>query len=95
MNSLVWLVNTIIHYLTIALFIYIIIDLLVKFDAINTYNRLVLSVINFLSRIFEPILKIIRIVIPRVGGIDISAIILVLLLQFAAHLVQEFSYGLY
>ncbi|WP_025300884.1 YggT family protein [Candidatus Endolissoclinum faulkneri] len=95
MNSLAWLFDTILHYLRIALFAYIMMDLLVKFDAINTYNRLVLAVINFLSRIFEPMLKIIRLVLPKVGGIDISAIILILLLEFISHLVQEYAYGPY
>jgi YggT family protein len=94
MNSVLWLISAVVHYLTIALFVYIVIDLLVKFGVLNAYNQVVQVVMNFLSRVFEPMLRPIRSILPDLGGIDISPVILVLLLQFAVRLLNEVARGL-
>ncbi|SDG22508.1 MULTISPECIES: YggT family protein [Thalassobaculum] len=94
MNSIIWLIGAVVHYLTIALFVYIVIDLLVKFGVLNAYNQVVQVVMNFLSRVFEPMLRPIRSILPDLGGIDISPVILVLLLQFAVRLLNEVARGL-
>lgn len=94
MNSVIWLIGAVVHYLTIGLVVYIVIDLLVKFGVLNAYNRVVQVVMNFLSRIFEPMLRPIRNLLPDLGGIDISPVILVLGLQFFVRLLNEVARGL-
>ena len=94
MDSIIWLISTVVHYFTIALFVYIVIDLLVKFGVVNPYNRVIQVVMDFLSRLIEPLLRPIRSVMPDLGGIDISPVILVIALQFGVRLLSELSRGL-
>jgi len=93
MNAVIELIAQVVHLLTIGLFVYIVIDLLVKFGVVNPYNQVVQIVMNFLSRLFEPMLRPIRNLLPDLGGIDISPVVLVLALQFVVRLLTEIAYG--
>jgi len=53
-----------------------------EIDVINHRNRFVSQVADFLDRITAPILEPFRRIIPPLGGIDISPIVVLLLLQF-------------
>jgi len=55
---------------------------LIAFNVINTQNRFVYSVVDLLYRITEPALRPIRSLLPNLGGIDISPVILILILLF-------------
>ena len=55
---------------------------LIAFNVVNTQNRFVYSVADMLYRVTEPALRPIRSVLPNLGGIDISPVILILLLLF-------------
>jgi len=55
---------------------------LVAFNVINARNQFVAMVGDFLYRITEPVLRPIRNMLPAMGGIDISPIILILIIIF-------------
>ena len=55
---------------------------LIAFNVVNTQNRFVYSVADMLYRLTEPALRPIRRVLPNLGGIDISPVILILFLLF-------------
>lgn len=55
---------------------------LVAFNVVNTSNRFVYTVGDFLHRITEPALGRIRRFLPNLGGIDISPVILILAIYF-------------
>ena len=65
---------------------------LVGFNIINVRNRLVYIIVDSLQRITEPLLLPIRRLLPNLGGIDLSPIILILLLIFFRNLVFEYFY---
>ncbi|NQW10482.1 MAG: YggT family protein [Alphaproteobacteria bacterium] len=94
MNAILWLISEVVHVFTILLFVYIVLGLLVQFGVVNPYNQVVRVVMDFLSRITEPLLRPIRNILPNLGGIDISPIVLVLLLQFGVRLLDEIASGL-
>ena len=56
---------------------------LVAFNVVNTANRFVYTLGDFLNRITEPALRPIRNILPNLGGVDISPLVLILLLYFA------------
>ena len=60
---------------------------LIAFNVVNTQNRFVYSVANMLYRVTEPALRPIRSVLPNLGGIDISPVILILILMFITNVV--------
>ena len=55
---------------------------LIAFNVVNTSNRFVYSVADMLYRVTEPALRPIRSILPNLGGIDISPVILILFLLF-------------
>jgi YggT family protein len=55
---------------------------LIAFNVVNTRNQFVSMIGEFLYRITEPALRPIRNVMPNLGGIDISPIILILIIIF-------------
>ncbi len=63
---------------------------LVAFKVVNTSNRVVYMIGDFLYRITEPALGPIKRRVPNLGGIDISPIILILAIWFAQSLMREY-----
>ncbi|MDQ0560808.1 YggT family protein [Rhizobium mesoamericanum] len=59
---------------------------LYAFNVINSSNQFVNSVGMFLYNVTEPLLRPIRRVLPNLGGIDISPIILLLIIFFVRSL---------
>ena len=55
---------------------------LVAFNVVNTRNQVVYQIGNALYRLTEPALRPIRRIIPNLGGIDISPVILLLIIYF-------------
>ena len=53
---------------------------LIAFNVVNTRNQFVAAVAEFLYRITEPALAPIRRLMPNLGGLDISPIILILII---------------
>ena len=78
--------------LVIDLYIWVVIasailSWLIAFNVINTSNQFVRSVAEMLYRVTEPALRPIRSVIPNLGGIDISPVILILFLMFITNVI--------
>ena len=60
---------------------------LIAFNVVNTRNQFVAAVAEFLYRITEPVLAPIRRLMPNLGGLDISPIILILIIILIQKLV--------
>ena len=94
MRSLLWLFDTVITLYVYCLIASAVLSWLVAFNVVNVRNPIVANIGEFLYRITEPALRPIRRVLPNLGGIDVSPIILVLLLFFVRMLVFEAFSGL-
>ncbi|MFC4272349.1 YggT family protein [Sneathiella chungangensis] len=91
MTSLLLLISAIINIFIWLLIANAILSWLVAFNVVNTSNQFVSTVGNFLYRITEPPLRPIRKVIPTMGGLDVSPVILILLLIFLRNLLFEYA----
>ncbi|MEQ8345628.1 MAG: YggT family protein [Sneathiellaceae bacterium] len=89
MYSLLSLISTIIQIYIWLLIASAILSWLVAFNVINTSNRVIYMIGDFLYRITEPVLRPIRSVLPNLGGLDISPVVLILLLYFLQNLLWE------
>ncbi len=54
---------------------------LIAFNVVNTSNRAVYTISNSLERIFAPMLRPIRRLLPDMGGVDLSPMALILLIM--------------
>jgi YggT family protein len=73
--------------LAILLYIYLIVAAaimtwLIAFNVVNVRNQFVAMVWDFLFRVTEPALRPIRNLLPNLGGIDLSPVILIFILIF-------------
>ena len=82
MYAVFWLIDTVIGFYIALVIAQIVLSWLVSFNVVNTRNRFVYIVGNFLYRVTEPALRPIRRLLPNFGGIDLSAVVLLLGLYF-------------
>ena len=82
MNPFLWLIDTIITIYIWILIASAVLSWLVAFNVVNTRNPIVANLGEFLYRITEPALRPIRNMLPNLGGIDVSPIILIIGLLF-------------
>lgn len=87
--AIVWLVDKVIGLMVFFIIASAILSWLFAFDVINHRNRFVSQVAGFLDAVTRPLLEPFRRIIPPLGGIDISPIVVLLLLQFANVLFQR------
>jgi YggT family protein len=89
MNPVHWLIDTILELYIWVVIASVILSWLVAFNVINTHNSFVRQIGEFLHRATEPALRPIRSVLPNLGGIDISPVVLILLLVFLRRLIWQ------
>jgi YggT family protein len=90
MYAFVHLVSTVISIFIWLLIAQAILSWLVAFGIVNRYNRVVNTIGDFLWRVTEPLLRPIRRVLPDLGGIDVSPVVLILILWFIRDLMFEY-----
>ncbi len=84
MNTLFVVVDIIVialQWVVWALVAWAILSWLVAFNVVNLHNRFVRAVVTGLDRFFNPILRPIRRILPDMGGIDLSPMVLILLIM--------------
>ncbi len=86
-NPFLWLILQVLDLYMWAVIIGVVLSWLVAFNVVNTSNRFIFMVGDFLHRITEPALRPIRRTIPNLGGLDISPVVLIILLIFAQRFV--------
>lgn len=91
---LVPLINVIIIMLNLywwAVLIYVLLEWLEHFNVVNRYNQVVYNIHTFLFRVVEPALAQIRRVLPNIGNIDLSPIILLLSIVFIQNVIARLT----
>jgi YggT family protein len=84
-RAMIELLQFISYLLTIYVYVVIamaILSWLIAFNVVNTRNPVVHMIAELLYRLTEPALRPIRNLLPNMGGIDISPIILFLIILF-------------
>jgi YggT family protein len=65
---------------------------LIAFNVVNTRNQVVHMVGEFLYRVTEPLLRPIRSMLPHLGGIDVSPVILILIILMIENVIVRYIY---
>ena len=82
MTAIFWLIDQVIGLYVWVLIIAAVFSMLTAFNVLDSRNRLVWTVGDFLWRVTEPVLRPIRRLLPDLGGIDISPLVLILICFF-------------
>lgn len=90
MQSLAFLIDKVIDIYTWIVIAGAIMSWLVAFGVVNVRNQFIRVIVDLLFRLTEPVLRPIRRVLPNLGGVDISPVILLLGLFFIRSLLWEY-----
>jgi YggT family protein len=94
LGPLFWLITTVLELAIWLLIIGAVLSWLVAFNVINTRNRFVAMLGDFVCRVTEPMLRPIRRVLPVIGGVDLSPLVAILLLLFVQQVLLNLRYSL-
>lgn len=93
MNPFIWLLFTVIDLYFYVILATVIISWLTSFNIINYSNQYVRQINSVLHQLTEPLLAPIRRILPNLGGLDFSPIVLLLGLQFLKRAIVYYIYG--
>jgi YggT family protein len=91
MNAIIILINSIMDIYIFSLLAYVIASWLISFRIVNPWQPFVRMILQSMGRLHEPLLSRIRSVLPELGGIDLSPIIVFLAIQFLRNLMFEYA----
>ena len=80
LHFLLFILRALLNALVWAIIVSAVLSWLVAFDVINLRNRFVYNVARFLDAVSRPVLRPIQKVIPPIGGVDISPVIVFLII---------------
>ena len=70
----------------------VVVSWLTAFNVINVHNNFVRSMLRVLYALTEPVFRQVRKVIPPIGGLDLSPIIVFLVIWFLQYTIQYVSF---
>ena len=92
MNPFLWLIHTLIWLYIYILIAAAVLSWLIAFNVVNMRNDIVRSIGNILYQLTEPALRPIRGLLPNLGGIDISPVILILIIFLIERVIIYYIY---
>ena len=93
MESIAELIYVVLDLYKWCLIAFVIMSWLIAFNVVNLRNQVIAVIADTLYRLTEPVLAPIRRILPNLGGIDLSPVVLILLLVFARNLLFELVLG--
>jgi YggT family protein len=79
---IIYIIDPILGLFILLMIVSIILSWLVSFKIVNPYNPFVGSIWRMTTTVTEPVLKPIRNILPPLGGLDFSPLVVILLIQF-------------
>lgn len=81
LSAVYWILQKLLSLLVFVIIANAILSWLVAFDIVNLRNRFAHSVAHFLDAVTRPVMRPFQRIIPPLGGIDITPIIVILAIQ--------------
>jgi YggT family protein len=70
----------------------VIVSWLVAFNVINSHNNFVRTLLRILYSLTEPVFRPIRKILPAIGGLDLSPLVVFVIIWFVEYSIQWASY---
>ncbi len=90
LNPFVSLIANVLWLYMYVVIAWAILATLISFKIVNSYQPVVQRVMYTLDKLCEPVLKRIRRYMPDLGGVDISPIVLILLINFMIQALHQY-----
>ncbi|WP_019960516.1 YggT family protein [Woodsholea maritima] len=79
---IVYFAFPILNLLLLIIFVGIILSWLIAFNVVNAHNQVVNAIWRITNTVTEPLVRPIRSVLPPLGGMDFSPLVLILIIYF-------------
>ena len=86
-----YLIFQILQVYKYGVILYVLLSMLISFNIINDNNKLVGILMDFLFKLVEPMLNLIRKFVPNFGTIDISPIFLIIIIEASQHVMTKYG----
>jgi len=83
LDAVFFLAGAVLDLLWWAVLLAVIVQLLVQFNVLDTRNRIVWGIADFLYRVTEPLFRRVRRVLPNFGAVDLAPLAILLLITAA------------
>jgi YggT family protein len=87
-NPIVWLVLQLLNLYWWVVIIAVVVSWLVAFGVINTYHPTARAIVRGLAALTEPVFRPIRRILPSLGGLDLSPLIVLIAISFLEYAIQ-------
>ena len=94
LNPFIDLIASILQLYWWCIIIWTVLEMLISFKMVNAFQPAIQKIRCALNRLCEPAARPIRKYMPDLGGIDISPVILLLLINFAQNALYRYFYNL-
>lgn len=88
-----FIIDELLNLLVLAIIVNAVISWLVAFDVINLRNQVAYSIVRFLDAVTRPVLLPFQKIIPTLGGVDISPIIAILVIEGIQRYILPMVFG--
>src|SRR5579872_6278811 len=92
LNPIAFLLFQVLEIYKWIVIVAVIVSWLTAFNVINSHNNIVRSLLRILWALTEPVFRPIRKIIPPIGGLDLSPIIVFLIIWFLEYTIEWASY---
>src|SRR5271170_8117734 len=96
LNPIAFLILQILNIYEWIVIVAVIVSWLTAFNVINQHNNFVRSLLRILFALTEPVFRPVRKILPPMGGLDLSPIVVFVIIWFLQYTIQwaSFRYGL-
>jgi len=94
LNPLIWLVDTVLGLYTFVIIAAVVSSWLIAFGVLNTANHLVRQIVHVLDALTDPLFRLVLKIIPPLGGLDLSPIVVLIGVQFLNYVLDNLLYYL-
>ncbi|MFG1420213.1 YggT family protein [Roseixanthobacter liquoris] len=92
MRAILDVILLVLQLYTWVLIIAAVLSWLLAFNVVNAYNPVVRNIGEFIYRITEPLLAPLRSILPSLGGLDLSPMVLILIIIFIERVIGLYIY---
>jgi YggT family protein len=95
-STVIWLIVEIINLYIYVILAAVIASWLIAFNVVNIRNEAVRAIVRVIDALTDPVFRLVRRVIPPIGGLDLSPMIVLLALWAIQYFLVQlaFNYGI-
>ncbi|HSZ73587.1 MAG TPA: YggT family protein [Rhizomicrobium sp.] len=86
-NPIVWLLLNLIDVYVWVVIVAVVASWLIAFGVVNLHNQFVRRVVQIIDALTEPVFRQVRRIVPPIGGLDLSPLIVIFGLYFIRYLI--------